>query len=409
MSLRMQNLRPTGPAVPHATDVAADLMLRFASRTGLATRHAPRRYLWTDAFAVRNFLALARRTGDARHRELALRLVDQVHAVLGRHRPDDARTGWLSGLDEHEGARHPTRGGLRIGKLLPERRPGEPFDERLEWDREGQYFHYLTQWMRTLDEGARFTGDTRHRLAARELAGVAHAAFKAGGALLATSPDEPPRLAWKMSVDLTRPLVPSMGHHDPLEGFLTFLALQPDVERVPEPWEGADLRGALADLAVLVDGADWTTTDPLGLGGLLTDLRRTERLIESGALGDEALFEAIVVAVRMGLSRYVQESELRLPASHRLAFRELGLAIGLGDVARTLEELGGQGRALPGAARRAGLLATLAPYQRLGPAIVGFWLSSAHRAAPSWVEHSDLNDVMLAASLLPAQGLDVVA
>jgi len=111
----------------------------------------------------------------------------------------------------------------------------------------------------------------------------------------------------------------------------------------------------------------------------------------------------------VSLSRDVQESELRLLASHRLAFRELGLAIGLADVARTLLELSGAGRALPGAARRAALLATLAPYQRLGPAIVGFWLASAHRAAPAWQVHGDLNDVMLATSLLPAQGLDVFA
>jgi hypothetical protein len=43
------------------------------------------------------------------------------------------------------GAAHPTRGGLRIGKKLPERRPGEAFQERLEWERDGQYFHYLTK------------------------------------------------------------------------------------------------------------------------------------------------------------------------------------------------------------------------------------------------------------------------
>jgi hypothetical protein len=34
---------------------------------------------------------------------------------------------------------------LRIGKQLAERRPGERFDERLEWERDGQYFHYLTR------------------------------------------------------------------------------------------------------------------------------------------------------------------------------------------------------------------------------------------------------------------------
>ncbi len=27
---------------------------------------------------------------------------------------------------------------------------------------------------------------------------------------------------WKMSIDLTRPLVSSMGQHDPLDGFITY-------------------------------------------------------------------------------------------------------------------------------------------------------------------------------------------
>ncbi len=68
----------------------------------------------------------ARATGETRYDELALRSIDQVHHVLGRHRSDDARTGWISGLDEREGERHPTRGGLRIGKQLPERPRAHP-------------------------------------------------------------------------------------------------------------------------------------------------------------------------------------------------------------------------------------------------------------------------------------------
>ncbi len=110
------------------------LMTAFAERTGLVGGQAPTRYLWTDAFAVCNLLELERRTGDDRYRELALRLVDQVHQVLGRHRADDPKTGWISGLDKQEGEQHPTKGGLRIGKALNERRPDEPMDERLEWD-----------------------------------------------------------------------------------------------------------------------------------------------------------------------------------------------------------------------------------------------------------------------------------
>jgi len=179
-------------------------MMPFAERTGVTGETQPRRYLWTDAFAVCNFLALDRATGEGRYRDLALELVDSVHRVLGRHRADDARTGWISGLSELEGRAHPTRGGLRIGKPLPERQPHEPFDERLEWERDGQYFHYLTKWMHALDRVARATGNALYNQWARELAEVAFGAF---GAASST----PPRLHWKMSIDLSRPLVRRWG------------------------------------------------------------------------------------------------------------------------------------------------------------------------------------------------------
>src|SRR5512139_3422771 len=129
------------------TRSAIELMDGFAERTRITSDRPQQRYLWTDSFAVCNFVGLWRATGDERYRRLALRLVDDVHHVLGRHRSDDRRRGWISGVSDRDGEEHPTQGGLRIGKKLPERGPGEPFDEALEWDRDGQYFHYLTRWM----------------------------------------------------------------------------------------------------------------------------------------------------------------------------------------------------------------------------------------------------------------------
>ncbi len=42
-----------------------EIMLEFAERTGLSPAgSSPERYLWTDAFAVCNFLGLYRQTGD---------------------------------------------------------------------------------------------------------------------------------------------------------------------------------------------------------------------------------------------------------------------------------------------------------------------------------------------------------
>ena len=166
---------------------AVSLMDAFAERTGLTSGRRPQRYLWTDAFAVCNYLGLARATGEPRYMELALRLVEQTHHTLGRHRHDAPRSGWISGLGEREGEAHPTRGGLRIGKDLPERGPDDAFDERLEWDRDGQYFHYLTKWMHALDQVSRATKNPRFSTWAHELAATAHRAFsytsKTDGAL----------------------------------------------------------------------------------------------------------------------------------------------------------------------------------------------------------------------------------
>ena len=195
--------------------IAARLMSEFATRSGLSSpAHKQDRYLWTDAFAVCNFLELFERTGDARYRRWATHLIDQVHRVLGRYRDDDSRSGWISGLDEQSGHRHPTAGGLRIGKPLKERQPGEPLDEQLEWDRDGQYFHYLTKWIHALCQAGTIIGNSEYVRWAAELADRAFKRFACksrSGEVLG--------LSWKMSIDLSRALVPAMGLHDALDGF----------------------------------------------------------------------------------------------------------------------------------------------------------------------------------------------
>ncbi len=376
-----------------AVDEACLLMEAFAERTGLGSERAPHRYLWTDAFAVCNDLALWRATRAAGHRERALQLIEQVHRVLGRHRPDDARRGWISGLGEREGALHPTRGGLRIGKPLPERPDGAPFDERLEWDRDGQYFHYLTRWMHALDQTARATRDARLNTWARELADAAHRAFVYG-------PPGRRQMVWKMSIDLSRPLVPSMGQHDPLDGWITCLQLQATADALSAPAEPR-LDDASADFARMTEGRSLATADPLGLGGLLIDAGLVAQLMGQGSLADGLLLEALLDAAHAGLSHFARRGDLHQPAARRLAFRELGLVIGLAGV-------GGIARALEPAkleeATRARLVAeldALAPYAALGSPIASFWRDPAARRAPSWSAHRDINDVMLAACLVP--------
>jgi hypothetical protein len=364
------------------TEQAIELMTGFAERTGLTSARPQQRYLWTDAFAVCTFLGLGQVTGASRYTELALQLVRRVHEVLARHRPDDRRTGWISGLSEEEGEAHPTRGGLRIGKPLPERMPDESIDERLEWDRDGQYFHYLTKWMHALDQVTRWTGQAIFTAWARELACAAHRGFT-----YAPYPRGHKRMYWKLSIDLSRPLVASMGQHDPLDGLVTYTQLE-----ATAPGSDPSLDHALADFAALVDQRELATADPLGLGGLLVDAYRVLQLEEQGAR-DHGLVEALLAAAAVGLRHYVEQPEPRLPAGRRLPFRELGLAIGLGVLERDAWH------AARASARAS--VARLSRYVTLRDEIEAFWLRPEHRGLDSWLEHENINDVMLATSLRP--------
>ena len=169
-----------------------------------------------------NYLELYRETGEQRFLQLALKLVEQVHQVLGQHRKDSAHKGWLSGLDDEEARLHPTLGGLRIGKRLNERKPGETFDESsgvgsgwpifslpdemdacalLCWPGNGTgCIYYAGHWNLPKSHIARLP-------IRRSIGGI-------------------PRMYWKMSIDLSRPLVDSMGQHDPLDGLISYLQLQ---------------------------------------------------------------------------------------------------------------------------------------------------------------------------------------
>jgi hypothetical protein len=362
---------------------AEAILLQFADRTGLSSSRPAKRYLWTDAFAVCGFLSLTRATGRTRYLELAKQLVDAVHRELGHHRADDRRSGWLSGLGEREGAKHPTAGGLRIGKTLPERRPDEPFDQQLEWDRDGQYFHYLTKWMHALDQVALQTGEARYNRWARELARVAHDAFR-----------QPERggLHWKMSIDLSHPLVPGTSPHDALDGFVTVLQLQRTAALLPDGPAQPDLEREKASLGAAIDVLALGTTDPLGLGGLLMDGCRIAQVEDGSTRRYGALLRGVLATAGEGIRRFDAGLEPRRPAESRLAFRELGLAIGLEGLG-SLDASGDDGLQM--------LVERLERHLPLARAIEAFWSISTHQRTHGWLAHQDINEVMLATSLLP--------
>ncbi len=365
--------------------IAEKLMADFAEGTGLSEPgKAPRRYLWTDAFAVCNFLDLYRRTGDEAYKALALRLVDQVHEVLGRHRKDDSRKGWIGGLDEQQGRVHPTSGGLRIGKKLKERKPVEPYEERLEWDRDGQYYHYLTKWMHALNCMSRVTAEPRYSMWAMELAKAAHAHFTYRG-----SPRDRKRMYWKMSIDLSHPLVQSMGQHDPLDGWITYTELQTTAAR----YSGAslpDLHREIADLAEMCRERNWATDDPLGIGGLLSDAYRLAQLSYHCKIEQTGMMKDLLNCSLAGLEAFRRSRSLELQSHYRLAFRELGLSIGLRAVER-LKNLAGMHPEME----------ALASYVPFADTIEAFWLQDENREGDTWLEHRDINTVMLATSLSP--------
>jgi hypothetical protein len=169
-------------------------------------------------------------------------------------------------------------------------------------------------------------------------------------------------MVWKMSIDLSRPLVPSMGQHDPLDGYVTAI----------------EIGAPAAAYERILARTDLTTDDPLGLGGLLEDALRLERLGLDNA--------RVLAAARDGLRLFERSGALREPPSQRLAFRESGLAIGLHAAERL---------ASPGDLER---------YLPLASEIQSFWLGRADE--PGWSDHEDINDVMLATSLVPEGWLD---
>jgi len=374
---------------------AEQLMDAFAERTGLAGASAARRYLWTDAFAVCNYLSLHQTRGDDAFLERAAQLVNQVHEVLGAYAENDARSGWLGGMNDVEHARAPTRAGLRIGKQSPERGPNEAFDEREEWDRDGQYFHYLTRWMHALERMAETTGEARYHRWAFDLAIAAFDGF-----VHRPAGDESPRMYWKMSVDLDRPLVPSMGHHDPLDGWVTARML--GASSHADDGERHALETRAATYLEMLAGRDLATGDALGIGGLLVDAWQLFRILPAAKDVAPDRVAELLEAAGLGLAHVVRQRQLEAAPARRLAFRELGLSTGLRVVGRMVGEVSSWIDDQGARARLEASLARLSDRLDLVDRIESTWIRPENREFPAWTDHRDINEVMLATTLAPA-------
>jgi len=270
------------------------------------------RYLWTDGFAVVNFLTLHRLTQDPRYLTFATNLVSAVHNILGYTRDGKSR---LPGATESE----PLKGGLRIGKI-----------DETGPDGDGQYFHCelfststaipradpqfrldLTVWMFALNRVTLVTGSKWYNDQAVCMAQAVLPHFM-------TNPSSKrPRMFWKMSMDLSHPLVMSEGNLDPIDGYVTYKLLQESAD------DKTVLTGEIVALKKIVDTKweNYSSSDTLDLGMTLWTAHWLSDREEWAAVLSR---RAVYCLKQLVLHGYFNRSTAR-----RLAFREFGTALGV--------------------------------------------------------------------------------
>ena len=148
-------------------------------------------------------------------------------------------------------------------------------------------------------------------------------------------------------------------------------------------------------------GKSWATEDPLGTGGLLADAFRLAQLMVGCNVTGPLSVASLLADCEAGLHAFVRSGSLDQRAEYRLAFRELGLAIGLHALMKLQGLIGrnpdrfATGEGLPR------LLARLNEFSYLCDEIERFWMHATHQENQTWCEHEDINAVMLATSLAP--------
>ena len=154
-------------------------------------------------------------------------------------------------------------------------------------------------------------------------------------------------------------------------------------------------------------GLDLTTDDPLGIGGLLFDAWRIMQWRSGGCTNSESLLESVLDTALQGLNAWSTSYSQEEPAERRLAFRELGLSIGLSAV----EDLHEAVESKPGLFGRNGgprrRIEALREYLPFRDSIEQFWRVLNSQESAAWVEHREINMVMLATSLAPSGFLSI--
>ena len=303
-----------------------EIMQDYARLTGLAPANAhPRRYLWTDAFAVCNYLELF---AGPMMKPIGIWLyASSIRCIIpsagtAKTIPDAAGSAAL--MSRRVSGIRP--GGLRIGKQLNERRPDEPPNERLEWDRDGQYYHYLTKWMHALNCVSQVTGDPTYIRWAMELAKTAHARF---AYLRLRRPEE------DVLEDEHRPHLSSGSLYGPARSSRRLCHLLRASGGGDRDFKESSCRASMHEIA---DMAEICRGMQPGHRRSARHRRSSLRCLKNcttdgkGRLKNAGLLENVVDSALMGMKSFAKSETLEYPADYRLAFRELGLSIGLSAV-----------------------------------------------------------------------------
>lgn len=248
--------------------------------------------------------------------------------------------------------------------------------------------------MRALNLVSRVTAVFTYNRWAQELAKTAHARFT-----YVPSMGDKKSMYWKMSIDLSHPLVSSMGQHDPLDGFITYYELQRFAAGDTET--NLDLNEEINDMVDICKGKSWVTDVPLGIGGLLCDAYRVAQLMASSDFAQRDLLVTLLDASLMGLANFVRTNSLAWPLDYRLAFRECGLSIGLHALKKLRDIISDCPDRFQPSEPIQQRVEMLMQYLPLIETIEHFWLESSNRHVESWTDHQIINMTMLATSLAP--------
>jgi len=196
-----------------------------------------------------------------------------------------------------------------------------------------------------------------------------------------------------------------MGHYDPLDGFVTFSELRFSSGDGPGRMEEMDAE--IAGMAWTCRGMNLATDDLLGLGGLLADVSRLAELTRLGGTGYEELLESVLASAAPGIRSFAEGNALAVPADYRLAFRELGLAIGLEGLGPLRDWIATDLRLSSVAPVLDWRIRPLMAYVPVAASIEEFWMDPLNLEIRSWRDHREINIVMLATALAPERFLAV--